>query len=682
MAKKSRKENLSGVEKPSVTEQTEPTENNLSNSANANVADAVSLPLSDIFFFVALTVLCLLVYGQVIRYEFINFDDNQYVYMNPNVLGGLSWRGLRWAFTSFYAANWHPLTWISHMIDVSLFGTKSGMHHAVNVMLHIVNSFLVFSVFHKLTRAFWSSVLVTFLFALHPVHVESVAWVAERKDVLSTLFWLLTMWAYIRYARKEGNTKLNYALVFLFYVLGLSSKPMLVTLPFVLLLLDYWPLERLNRKKDILPLVVEKLPLFILVIAACVVTVLAQRSGGAITDLAYVSLSARLVNAIIAYAKYVGMFFYPVNLGLFYPYSSIFNLWQFIIAVLFLPAVTALCLWQAKKRKYLLVGWLWFLGTLVPVIGIVKVGAQAMADRYTYIPYFGLFIMVIWGGAEIFEKFKINKNITIAVCCIVLAVLSVMTYKQVSYWKDSETLYTRTISVTERNVLMEDNYCLTILKKNRLKEAGERCVTLARNHTHANAYNTWGLIQLRLQNYDEALRSLQLSVSLDPSSALAQSNLSVALTLKGRLDEAATALQKADRQNNGKLTAFELGNNYTLLAINYLQQKQVDKAIPIFSRALELNPANTEIRTNYGMALLLQDKYDDALKLLDESLRQNPNQAEAYDAIGLIYLEQGKKQEAIAQFEKALELKPDFPTAKAHLEKAKGKESGQPKSPK
>lgn len=669
MAKKRTKPDPAEFEKTSSV-----TESNSSENFNGNQPDAVSLPLSDTFVFVGFTIVCLLVYGQVIRFEYINLDDNLYVYSNPVVTNGLSLQGVRWAFTVFHSANWHPLTWISHMIDVSLFGVNPGMHHAVNVIFHLINSFLVFGVFHKLTRRYWSSVIIAFLFAFHPAHVESVAWVSERKDVLSTLFWLLTMWAYIRYARQEGDKKLNYGLVLLFFILGLMSKPMLVTLPFVLLLLDYYPLERLTNKRDVLPLLIEKIPLFILTIASSVVTVMAQKSGGAVAALTYIPLLLRIVNTIFSYAKYVLMLFYPTKLGVMYPYQYSFNLWLLIAAIIFLIGVTALCLWQAKRRKYLIVGWLWFLGTLVPVIGLVQVGGQALADRYTYIPYLGLFVMLVWGGAEIFEKLKINKSVVIAGCCVVMLILSGMTYKQVSYWKSAETLYEHTLSITKDNVLITDNYCLNLIQKNALREANEKCVLLATDHNYPNAYNTWGIIQVKLENYDVAIKNFQRSISITPNYPLPISNLAVALTKTGKLDEAAIALQRADEVNDGSLTPVELASNYSLIGINYIQQNKPDKAIPLFVKALILNPARADIRMNYGAALSMQGKYDEALKQLDESIKLDPNQAETYNALGLVFLGQNKKDEAIKQFEKALQLKPDLASAKKNLERAKGNE--------
>lgn len=642
----------------------------LTSSPNGQVT--LSLPLADALVFATLTIVCLVIFQQVTHFEFINLDDNLYVYANPHVIHGLTWQGVEWAFTSFNAANWHPLTWISLMADVSLFGVDPGMTHAVNLVFHLLNSILLFSVLQKLTRSYWPSAIAGLLFAIHPAHVESVAWVAERKDVLSTLFWLLTIWAYIRYARREGSRKTSYWLLILFFGLGLLAKSMLVTLPFVLLLLDYWPLERLRNKKDAVRLAIEKAPLFALSIASSIMTVLAQKAGGAISSLDYTPVGTRFVNVIFSYVKYIGMLFYPARLGVMYPFPEFFNIWQLIGSVLFLAGVTALCVWQARTRPYLIVGWLWFLGTLVPVIGIVQVGPQAMADRYTYVPYIGLFIMLIWGLAELLERSKINTRLVTAAACIVFIALCTVTYKQVSYWHDPETLYNHTLEVTENNILVIDDNCLNFIRENRLQEAKEKCVALGGDHNFANAYNTWGVILVKLEDYDNAIASFERCVSLNPKHTMAYSNLAVAESKIGRLDEAAANLRSAEEVNNGDMGATELGGNYSMLAVALMQKQETAKAIPLFARAVALIPDRAEIRSDYGTALSVQGKYDDALTQLNEAIRLDPTTPEAYNALGLVFLGQDKKDQAIAQFQKALELRPDLTSAAKNLERARG----------
>jgi protein O-mannosyl-transferase len=386
----------------------------------------------ELIVFTVLSVLVLAIYWQTTGFGFINLDDNLYVYENGAVLSGLNWNSVKWAFGAFYSANWHPLTWHSHMLDVQLFGGNAGGHHAVNIVLHLINSVLAFTVFRKMTGCFWKSAIVAALFAVHPAHVESVAWVSERKDVLSTLFWLLTMWAYLRYANSEeekktktgGGFKSNenvdegeksaaspllffsssYLLVLALFALGLMTKPMLVTLPCVLLLMDFWSLERLKTLRDLPALLIEKIPLLALSAVSAFITILAQRSTGAVESLEFLPLGTRALNALVSYAKYVVMLFYPADLAVWYPYEREFPWWQIIGALVLLSAVTALCVSQIRTRKYLLMGWLWFLGTLVPVIGLVQVGSQSLADRYTYIPYFRAFYHARVGHRRFTEK--------------------------------------------------------------------------------------------------------------------------------------------------------------------------------------------------------------------------------------------------------------------------------------
>ncbi|MEP6901141.1 MAG: hypothetical protein ABJA66_05285, partial [Actinomycetota bacterium] len=427
----------------------------------------------ELIIFILLSLFVLLIYWQTTRFDFINLDDNLYVYENPVVLGGLNWNTVKWAFTAFYSANWHPLTWLAHALDVQIFGRNAGGHHAVNVIFHLINSILAFAVFRRMTGCFWKSAIVAALFAVHPAHVESVAWIAERKDVLSTLFWLLTTWAYLLYAetkvsslqspvsseeetqidadenatKAEATTKLGtsdlglgtkfYVLTILLFALGLMAKPMLVTLPFTLILIDYWSLERLKTLKDLPKLVREKLPLFALSIASSYLTILAQKSAGAVETLNFLPVQTRILNAFVSSAKYLVMLFYPANLGVWYPYKKDFAMWQIGGAIVLLAAITALCVRQMRRRKYLLMGWLWFLGTLVPVIGLVQVGSQSLADRYTYVPFFGLFIMLVWGLGDLFAHFKVHKKIVAAICAIALLIFGFLAYKQTSLWKSS-----------------------------------------------------------------------------------------------------------------------------------------------------------------------------------------------------------------------------------------------------
>jgi len=648
---------------------------------------------------VGLVLMCAAVYAQAVGFQFINFDDNFYVYENASVLSGLNAGSIKWAFTAFHSANWHPLTWLSHMLDVSLFGKNAGAHHATNVVLHIVNSFLSFIVFRKLTGCFWKSAIVAALFAVHPAHVESVAWISERKDVLSTMFWLLTMFAYFRYVdlkrtdeesevkskKAKGKSKSDeqpatnksqifYFLTIALFALGLMSKPMLVTLPFVLLLCDFWALERLKTLKDLPPLVIEKLPLFILSAVSAYITVVAQRSHGAVQTIEMLSIETRLLNAVVAYAKYVVMLFYPLDLGAAYPYQDAFPLWQTLGSLVLLAGITAFCVWQRNERKYLLMGWLWFLGTLVPVIGVVQVGAQSMADRYTYVPYFGLFIMITWGAWEIFERLKLDKKIVAAVAAIVLLALSALCFKQVSYWRSSETLYSHTLAAGQGNFIIKLNYCNHLMRENRLEEAERYCLdSIAENPNFVDSYNTLGVIDVKTGKLENAVANFRKSLAINPSDAVVYTNLAAPLAMLGKPEEAEQNINKAAElyKKSGAPPAI-LNNAYSSLAAAFAGQNKYEKSSEILARVLQISPENSNLRTNYALSLYFQNKLDESRQQIEQAIKQNPNQAESYNLLGLILIKQNQRDEAARQFERALQLKPDLQEAKENLKQIKG----------
>jgi protein O-mannosyl-transferase len=418
----------------------------------------------------ALVIVTAAVYCQVRSYEFVNYDDPGYVYKNPDVQKGLTYNAVKWAFTTNCVANWHPLTWISHILDWQLYGSSASGHHITNLIFHIANTLLLFIVLRQMTSALWPSAFVAALFALHPLHVESVAWVAERKDVLSTFFWMLTMWAYVRYVNRPKTGR--YLLVIVFFALGLMSKPMLVTLPFILLLLDYWPLKRLESNRSLIKLLIEKIPLFILVLASCVVTFIAQKKSGAMPSIEEHGLSVRFANAFISYLQYIIKMVWPVRLAVFYPHSGpdISVLYAFVSACLLL-AVTVFILRFCKNHRYLVTGWFWYLGTLIPVIGLVQVGVQAMADRYSYITLTGLFIIIAWGLPELLGKWRYRKILLWAFSLMVLSALAVCTYFQLQYWKNSITLFQHSLRVTGSNCIM--HYCISepLVEQGRIKEA-------------------------------------------------------------------------------------------------------------------------------------------------------------------------------------------------------------------
>lgn len=620
----------------------------------------------------ALAALTLSIYWQVFYFDFVNIDDDQYVVDNPFVTRGLNFKNLKWALTAFHVSNWHPLTWISHQFDASVFGLNAGGHHAVNVLFHIANSVLLFFLIRKLTGAFWKSWFVAAVFAVHPAHVESVAWVAERKDVLSTLLWLLTTWFYVCYT-EDTKRKNFYWLAVVLFALGLAAKPMLVTLPFTLILLDYWALERFDRWnfRNLLPLVKEKIPFFILTVASAVLTIWAQGAGGAIQSTEFISVADRLQNAVLSYAKYVVMLFYPANLGVWYPFDKNFNTLAVGASLLLLLAITAVSVWQIKRRKYLFVGWFWFLGTLVPVIGILQVGRQALADRYTYVPYIGLSIAVVWLLAEAFERFKLNRKIAFAASGIAVVIFSIVAFRQTSYWRDSETLFVRTLAVTEKNYFVETNFCSHLEKKNRLDEAAAQCRAAIQNDpTGAVAYNNYGVVLMKQNKYPEARSNFDRAIELAPEYVSAYANLVVLETARGDIEQVRQNLARAvaaDKTNF--FDANRLIDAYSSIAVAAMRQRRFDQAEEFFRKAIELAPNNLDFRRNLASALNFQGKTGEAIKILEDIIRQNQNFAEAHNTLGLIYAEQNRRQEAAAQFQKALQINPNFAPARNNLKK-------------
>jgi len=624
---------------------------------------------------------CLLVYLQVVSFDFINFDDNLYVYENPFVAGGLSAASLKWAFTAFHSANWHPLTWISHMLDASVFGPNAGGHHFVNVIFHAANSVLAFVVLKRYTGEIGMSALVAFLFAVHPAHVESVAWISERKDVLSTLFWLLTMLLYLRFVKTDGSKKsasgrwftVSFLLVIVFFVFGLMSKPMLVTLPFAFLLLDYWPLKRLKRRADLAPLVLEKIPLFALSAASAYITIRAQGAYGAIQSSTVLPLGTRLMNAITSYATYIGMLFYPADLGIGYTYRYTISTWQIIGSIALLLAITVACIWQARQRKYLIVGWLWFVGTMVPVIGLVQVGAQSMADRYTYVPYFGLFVMVVWGASEFVPRLKINAASTAVVAAIPIIALTIAAYNQTAHWKDGVTLYTHTLNAGQGNFLTMHNLCSALARQNRFEEAEIQCRnSIAADPGFPESHILLGVISLRFGRSDEAISEFRRAIEIDPENAMAHGNLAAPLAMTGKTDEAEQSLNTAvDLYRRKGVNPASLANSYANLASAFARQQRFDKAAASLKKVLEFAPDKADSRANYALALYLQGKLSDARLEIDRAIKQNPEQAESHNILGMIMLKQSDTAGAVTHFERALQLRPDYKEAKDNLDKAR-----------
>ena len=482
---------------------------------------------------IGLVVATVAAYARVIHFESVSYDDPDFI-ATPQAQEGLTPQSVRWALTSVVASNWHPVTMLSHLLDVELFGQRPGLHHLTNLVFHVANTLLLFTLLRQLTGAIWRSALVAALFALHPLHVESVAWIAERKDVLSTFFFLLTLMAYGWYARRPSALK--YALTLVLFALGLMSKPMLVTVPGVMLVMDYWPLKRPQRWGR---LAVEKLPLVALAIADAVVTFVLQQQTGAVAPIERVSLSMRLANAIVSYVRYLWMTIWPADLAVFYPYPDRWPAVVVIAALALLVAITIVTVRQARARAYLIVGWLWSLGTLVPVIGIVQVGHQALADRYTYIPLIGPFIALAWAAEELARRSKNAARIACAFAAFALAALSILTFIQVRHWRNSLTLFAHAVDVTDENWLAYNHLATALREAGRVDEAvasAQQVVRIRPNWAigHFNLGNTL----MQAGDADGAIAAFQRAIQLRPNFAQAHNNLGLALVMSDRLEEA------------------------------------------------------------------------------------------------------------------------------------------------
>jgi len=498
------------------------------------------------FVYAGLVIATIIAYQPVCKNDFVYFDDDVYVTDNANIKNGFTRQAIAWAFSSGYAENWHPLTWISHILDYRIFGPNPVGHHLTNVLLHIINTLLLFYVLQKMTRAFWPSAFVAYVFALHPLHVESVAWISERKDVLSTLFWLLTMLAYARYVKRPSIAR--YAGVLLLFSLGLMAKPMIVTLPFVLLLLDYWPLNRpVNSLRSILNLLVEKVPFLVLAGICSMITYNLQTK----IETEILPIGLRVSNAVVSYINYIGKIIYPVNLAVFYPYSlGNLPVWKIITSAVLLAAITIVTLLAARRRRYLPVGWLWYLGTLVPVIGIVQVGDQAMADRYTYLPSVGISVMLAWSVAEHVGKTQARRIISVISSVFILAAFLICTRIQIGYWRDSITLFERTLAVTENNYKMEYDLGYELVSRGRLDEGVvhyRRAIEISPVNTHIR-YNLANCLRQQ-GKIDEAIEQYCLTLEYKSDDVDTHNNLAYSLLSQGKFDEAKTHFVEALKIN-------------------------------------------------------------------------------------------------------------------------------------
>ncbi len=606
-------------------------------------------------------------YWQVHSFDFINYDDPVYVTENPRVLEGLTWANIKWSFDSIYGSNWFPLTWLSLMLDRQLFGVNPGAFHLVNVALHIAGTILLFVLLARCTGGMWPSFFVAAAFALHPFHVESVAWITERKDVLSTVFWMLTMLAYVRYSQRP--TIGRYILVPVMLALGLMAKPMLVTLPFVLLLFDYWPLGRLRLRradadvagkgKSVMWLLLEKAPLFALAVVSCVVTLIAQ--SRTVSTFRVFSLSDRITNATVAYATYIAKTFWPAGLAIFYPHPhGAIPVWQVAVSAAALLVISVV-VFMFRRKRYLVTGWLWYLGTLVPVIGLVQVGAQAMADRYTYVPLAGLFVMVAWGLKDIAAEKRYLKRAAVAGGLAVCAALTVLTFGQVGYWRNTITLFQHTLDVTADNYVAHNNLGIALAEKDDLAAAMTHFeATLKIKPDDTDAHFNLAKALAKKDRVEEAMKHYEAVLRIRPGDADTYGDLASLQAEQGRFEQAVAVYRKALSLN------ADDGRLHSGLGLALLRAGRLDEAIAELKSAVELKPDSTTY-CNLGMAVSLTGELDKAMEYYKKAIRLDPKNAEAYYNLGNAYLARGKLREATVEYGRAIEIRNDYVKAHGNL---------------
>ena len=606
---------------------------------------------------IALAALTITAYWELRDNNFVSYDDDVYVTANAHVQRGLTLDNIGWALTSTSAANWHPLTWLSHMLDWELYGKNPAGHHITNLLIHMANVVLLFWLLEAMTGGLWQSAIVAALFAIHPLSVETVAWVAERKNVLSTLFWILTIWAYVWHARKPSWGR--YSVVLLLFVMALMSKPMVVTLPLVLMLLDYWPLNRLKRTAETAPtrvnekrtkrarpvkaaqsypslslkqLVIEKLPLLLLALISSLVTVIAQRAGGAVGTIEAFPLLVRCENAVVSYARYLLDMIWPLRLAVFYPHPQhSLPKWQLAMSAVVLVGLTVIVITHIRKAGYLSVGWLWYGGTLVPVIGIVQVGLQSRADRYAYIPLIGIFIMIVWPAWEWISQRRRRRQVAaVAVAGVVIA-LTAATRSQVLYWTTSVTLFERALAVTENNYVAHNNLGESLAQQGRLDDAEAHfAAAIQINPLFADAHHNMGMSLVRRGKPGDAIAEFTRAIEIAPNFTDAHNKLGAALA------------------NQGNLSA----------------------AIASFSRALEIDPNYASARANLGSAYEQQGRTREAIEAYSEALpliADAAMSAQIHFKLGRLLEKSGRKDEASQHYREAVRLKPDYAQAQQAL---------------
>ncbi len=605
-------------------------------------------------------------YYPIFHGQFVSYDDPDYVTDNAHVKAGLNAADVAWAFRTGHAGNWHPLTWLSHMLDVQLFQLNPAGHHLTSVLFHIANSLLLFLVMRKLTGTLWRSALVAGLFALHPLHVESVAWISERKDVLSAFFFMLTLLAYTGYVNgtKSAGRFSWYLLSLIFFLLGLMSKPMLVTVPCVLLLLDYWPLARL-RAKNLLWVFLEKIPFFALSAGSCVATLVVQKEAE--QNLATLSVGARVGNCLVSYARYIFKLFWPFDLATPYPHPGHWPLPDVLLAALLLVVITVAVLWLGRQFPFLPVGWFWFLGMLVPVIGIIQVGEQSMADRYTYLPYIGLFIIFVWAAAEFFSRLHVPVMLVGATCGLLLVLCAVRARDQVHYWENSDLLYRHAFAVSKNNFIAYYNLGSYQDSLGRLDEAMTNYLKAAEIQPHyPDPLNNIGVIFANRKQFAEAIPYFEAAIHSKPDYTDAHANLANSYRELGKY-EAAIPHYRAAIEKKPEDTSLLNGLGNALAG-----RGQFAEAIPFYETSLRVKPDQAAAHYDLGNAYFKLRRLDDAIGQYRLAIEQKPDHAQALNDLGIALAMRGNPDEAIIHLRKAVRVEPQNPTFALSLGKVLG----------
>jgi protein O-mannosyl-transferase len=645
-------------------------------------------------------------YVPSLRNGFVNLDDPSFVYANPYVQGGITAEGVRWAFTSINRGFWQPLAWLSLMLDAQLFGAKAGGYHLTSLIIHAATTVVLFLAFRRLTGATWRSAFVAALFGLHPLHVESVAWVSERKDVLSALFWALTMWAYAGYVEgresrvespegeverrgsrvesvdkgvegRESKAKsrepgaperstldarrstLLYLLALVFFTCGLMSKSMVVTLPVILLLLDWWPLGRIDLRNlraergTAGRLVREKIPFFALALVFGILTIYAQKVTGAVQNTETFPLVTRVENAVLAYVIYLFQTVWPASLAAFYSYPKNFPLMAVIGAAAVLAGITVLAIKAQRRHSYIMAGWFWYVLTLLPVIGLLQVGSQSHADRYTYIPLVGIFVALAWGAEEWTRRMP-NRLLPLSVSGVaVIAVCAALTWNQTGYWRSSETLFTHALRVTRNNEVAHNNLGTAIFRDGRVDQAIVHFQEAIRlKPRYAVAHANLGTAFVSKKRYDDAIRQLQEAIKINPKYAGAYRNIGTALGQEGKIDQAMPYFQKSiSLEKNDPEAHYDYG-------VALLQKGLLDQAIKEFSEAVRLNPNYAAAQANLGSTLLMQNRFDEAINHLNLAIRLGGRFPAAYRNLGTALAQKGRLDEALPTLQMAVTMMP------------------------